>query len=131
MDNRVITFALGLVAILWLLRLLPQSAAARIAFSWFGPVPRDGESLAMYQLRWAFYSLDWLSQIAVVFAVLVGAAFLWPSFGEYQVFTVGTFALSIGGAMALAATVAFLLKAGKARYFGPNPVYGELSDGAS
>lgn len=130
MDHRIIIFAVGLVGVLWLLRLFPRSSVARIAFSWFGPVPRDGESWAKYQLRWAFYSLDWLSQIAVLFAALFGAVYLWPSFAEHQLFQVAGFALSLAGVTALVAALAFLTKAGKARYLGPNPVYGEMPNEA-
>jgi hypothetical protein len=125
MEQRIVFFGAALLAAIWVLSLFPRSTVTRIAFSWIGPVPLEGETWAKYQLRWAFYALDWLGQIVFLFAVLYGAAYFYPSIEEHQAFLVfATFALPIAGGMALVATLAFLLKAAKARYVGPNPVYG-------
>jgi hypothetical protein len=124
MQQRIVLFYVALFAAIWMLRLFPRSTVSRIAFSWFGPVQREGESWAQYQLRWAFYSLDWLGQIAFLLALLYGVAYLLPGIAEHQAFLIfAAFALPIGAGMALLATAAFLVKAVKARYIGPNPVY--------
>lgn len=122
MVEKAVIFGLALFAVIWLLRLFPQSTLSRFAFSWFGPLPSDGESWAKYQLRWAIYSFDWFAQISVLLAALYGAPFVWPSVMDYQIYSVfATFALPIGAATALCAVLIFLAKAAKARLFGPNP----------
>jgi hypothetical protein len=119
----VVLFCLVVLAIIWVLSLFPGSLASRIAFLWIGPVPRQGESWARYQLRWATYSLGWLGQIACWFLLLRGAAYVFPSIEPYQLFMVfAVFALPIGAGMAVLAAAAFLLKAAKARLWGPNPM---------
>ena len=124
MEQRIVAFYIALFAVIWALSLFPRSTVARMAFSWFGPVPREGESWARYQLRWAFYALDWLGQIALLFALFYGAAYFYPPVGEHELFLVfAALALPIGGGMAVLAMAAFLVKAAKARYIGPNPVY--------
>lgn len=125
MEQRIVFFGAVLFATIWVLSLFPRSIITRIAFSWIGPVPREGETWGQYQLRWAFYALDWFGQIVFIFALLYGAAYFYPGVEDHQWFLVyAAFALPIAGGMALLATVAFLLKAAKARYIGPNPVYG-------
>lgn len=124
MEQRIIIFYFGLYIALRLLILFPQSIATRIAFSWLGPLPREGETYARYQLRWAIYSLDWLGQIAFLLTLFYGAAHFYPSVPDNQWFLVfASFALPIGGGVALIAAVGFFLKAAKATYFGPNPVF--------
>ncbi len=125
MEYRIIAFWVAVYVVIWLLSLYPRSTVSRIAFSWFGPAPREGESWAKYQLRWAFYSLDWLGQIAFLFALLFGAAYLYPGIEKRDLFlAVAALGLPIGAGMAVLAMLAFLIKAAKARYIGPNPVYG-------
>jgi hypothetical protein len=125
MELRIIAFWVAVYAVIWLLSLYPRSTVSRIAFSWFGPAPREGESWAKYQLRWAFYALDWFGQTAVLFALLYGAAYLYPGIEEHELFLVfAALGLPIGAGMALLAAVGFFIKAAKARYVGPNPLYG-------
>lgn len=124
MEMRIIASYVAILVVLWLLVRFPRSIATRIAFSWIGPVPREDETWARYQLRWAVYALDWLGQIAFLFASLHGAAHFFPEVQEHQAFlALAAFALPIGASMALLGTVACLLKAAKARYMGPNPVF--------
>jgi hypothetical protein len=131
MEQRIIVFCAVFFAAIRALSLVPSSIVTRIAFSWFGPAPREGETWARYQLRWAFYAPDWFGQIAIVFALLYGAAYFFPSIAEHQLFLVfAAFALPIGGGMALLATATFLVKAAKARYIGPSPIYGNYQRGA-
>jgi hypothetical protein len=125
MEQRIITFFAVLLVALWLIRLFPGSIFSRIAFSWIGPVPLDGETWGRYQVRWAFYALDWLGQLAILLLLLIVAAYFFPSIQEKQVFLVfAAFALPMGAVMALVAALTYFIKAAKARYVGPNPVYG-------
>ncbi len=124
MEQQIVTFYVGLYVVVWVLFLFPRSIVTRIAFSWLGPVPREHETLARYQLRWGFYALDGLGQIAFLFVVLYGAAFLYPGIEENQWFLAfAAFALPIGGGIALVAALGFFFKAAKAMWVGPNPVY--------
>ena len=125
MEQRIVVFYVALYAAIWLLSLFPRSTVTRFAFSWFGPVPRQGESWTKYQLRWAFYSLDWLGQVAFLFLLLYSAAYFFPAIAQHQMFLAfAAFGLPIGAGMALLAALAFFIKAAKARYWGPNPVFG-------
>ena len=125
MDTTAQILALyGVIAVVVvLLRLFANSFVSRVAFSWMGPVPKNGESWAVYQWRWAVYSLDWLIQILVLFVLLNGLLVLLPETQEHQWLSAFYFGLALGMGMALLAFVAFLLKATKARFFGPNPRY--------
>ncbi len=123
MNSRV-AVALGIIlAVVWLIRLFPNSAAGRIAFSWFGPTPRVSESWARYQFRWAVYSLDWLGQIAVMIAILLGILWVAPDLEHHSLFLVFIFALPIAAGMAVLALCGFLVRAAKAAYLGPNPIW--------
>ena len=128
MGQQIVLFYLALFAGIWLLSLFPRSTVTRMAFSWFGPIPKEGESFARYQLRWAFYSFDWLGQIFCLLLLFYLASYFYPGIEQNQAFLVfAAFALPIGGGMALLAAVTFLIKAAKARYLGPNPLYGRQS----
>jgi len=121
-DNVPIALAV-LAAVVGIARLGRNTAVGVIAFSWIGPRPRQLETWATYQFRWAVYSLDWLAQVAAVFAILLIASKYQPGISEHPLFMAFLFALSIGGGMALLAVIAFLVKAAKAKYIGPNPVW--------
>jgi hypothetical protein len=118
-------FWLLVFGILWLLRRNPESIASHIAFSWIGPLPNDGESWVKFQLRWASYSFNWLVQFSVVLSVFFIAVAYFPAIQEELWFKVPVFALPLGAAMALLATIGFLVKAAKARWYGPNPKFRE------
>jgi hypothetical protein len=112
----------GVIAVVVvLLRVFANSFVSRVAFSWMGPAPKEGENWATYQWRWAVYSFDWLIQVLVLFAVVNGVLFYFPQTQEYQLLWAFQFALALGLGMALLAFVAFLVKAAKAHLLGPNP----------
>jgi hypothetical protein len=124
MSTATILGIYALIAVvLVVLRQLPGSVVSSIAFSWMGPIPSHGETWAKYQVRWAVYSLDWLIQIVALFAIVNGALWLIPKSQEIQLIWAFQFALAIGLAMAVVAFVAFLVKAAKAHYIGPNPTF--------
>jgi hypothetical protein len=52
-----------------------------------------------------------------------GVLVLFPLSQEYQLLWALQFGLALGLGMALLAFIAFLSKAGKAHFFGPNPTY--------
>jgi len=125
MEHRIIAFFAAVMVTLWLLSLFPRSKLSMIAFTWIGPEPLRGESWMRYQLRWAFYSLDWCMQCAALLLLLYLASNIAPGLEGNQVFLMfAAFALPICIGMALLATITFALKAAKARIVGPNPIYG-------
>jgi hypothetical protein len=121
--EKIVIFYAVIGVALFLLRVFANTLVGRIAFSWMGPVPAEGEPWAAYQLRWAVYSLDWLVQVAVLFAVVNGVLMLFPETQRYQLLWAFQFALALGLGMALLASVAFLFKSAKAHYLGPNPTW--------
>jgi len=92
-----------------------------------GPKPAEGEPWAAYQWRWAVYSFDWLIQVMVLFALVNGAMMAFPQMGEHQLLRAFQFGLTLGLGMALLAFLAFVARAAKARFVGPNPTYKPLS----
>lgn len=127
----MVIFWLLVDGLFWLLRLRPNSLVSRTAFTWFGPKPIIGELWARYQLRWSMYSLSWLVQFALVFSVLLFAIAKWQLVELEGFFGVLLFALPIGIAMAGLATLGFGVKAAKAQWVGPNPIYAEEGDGCA
>lgn len=127
MEQRILIFFACVYVLIWLLALFPRSMASRIAFSWVDPEPQHGESWARYQLRWAFYSLDWLAQILILLLVLSGVTYFHPAIQDNGWYiALAAFALPLGAALrcaalALLAASGFSIKALKAWYFGPNP----------
>jgi uncharacterized integral membrane protein len=69
------------------------------------------------------YSLDWLGQVALLFAILLAVLWVAPDFEHHTLFLVFVFALPLAAGMAIFAVVGFLLRAAKAAYFGPNPIW--------
>jgi hypothetical protein len=115
------TFWVIVSVTLWLLRLQPHSVISRAAFAWLGPRPVVGQAWAVYQGRWAMYSFGWLCQVAVVASGLWFFAFRSPGVAVQPWFLALGFGLTVGAGMSLVATIAFLIKAAKAHYLGPNP----------
>ena len=120
-TEHILIFFLFLRALLWLLHRYPQSIVSRVAFSWIGPLPIEQELFAHFQLRWAIFSFGWLCHfaIAIAFFFMIGTHF--PNQAEQIWFNVVLFAAPLGLGVAVLATVGFLIKAGKAYWFGPNP----------
>jgi hypothetical protein len=123
MEERILIFWLFVYVILWVLRRNPDSIISNVAFSWIGPEPYMGEMYSRFQFRWASYSFSWLCQFMVVLFVLFLLAKNFPALQEQAWFKVLLFALPFGIGIATLATIGFLIKAGKARWFGPNPSF--------
>jgi hypothetical protein len=113
---------------IWLLRIRPESALSRAAFTWIGPRPVMGQEWAAFQARWAMYSFGWLCQIALVFSALEFLSIRLPGVESLPWFLALAFSLALGAGVALLATIGFLLKATKARYLGPNPKWSPPPD---
>lgn len=123
MEWKIVAFWVIVFVVIVALKLRPESIVARAAFSWIGPLPERDQSLAQFQMRWAMYSFGWLCQFALVFSVLWLIASTSPGVDSQIWFQVIGFALPLGAGVALLATVGFLVKAAKARYIGPNPIW--------
>lgn len=124
METRILVFYVVIFAGLALLALYPRSVVVQIALLWIGPKPIFGESWAQYQFRWGIYSLVWLGQIVVLFLILLGVAYVYPIIENHEAFLILTgLALPIGAGMAVLAAFSFFVKAAKAKYFGPNPIF--------
>lgn len=125
MEMLILAFWAVVFAVLFALRHSPDSALARAAFTWLGPLPSSGESWAKFQFRWAVYSFSWLCQFCFALTVLVLLGNYVQSIGSSTWFQVFFFALPFGAGIALFALVGFLFKAAKARFFGPNPKWAQ------
>jgi len=121
-EIKILAFWVAVYSLLWFFKLRPNSIVTRAAFTWFGPIPVPGQSWSSFQLRWAIYSFGWLCQIAVAFSILFVVAARYPRAPDSIWFQVPMFALPLGAGMAALASIGFLVKAAKARFFGPNPV---------
>jgi len=51
--TRVVVLYAAIAAVVVVLRLFANSFVSRVAFSWMGPKPAEGETWAAYQWRWA------------------------------------------------------------------------------
>jgi hypothetical protein len=122
MERSLLVFWLIAYGALWVLKIRPGSSITRAAFTWIGPRPLSGQTWSSFQARWAIYSFGWLCQIAVVFSALWALTSRIAGAQERPWYIAFAFALTLGAGIALFATLGFVLKAGKARYFGPNPV---------
>ena len=123
MEQKILIFWLIVYALIWILRRNPESKISHFAFSWIGPEPHVGEIYSSFQIRWAIYSFCWLCQFMVVLSVLFLLAKNFPAMQEQAWFKVLLFALPFGIGIATLAMIGFLLKAGKAHWFGPNPSF--------
>lgn len=106
----------------------PNNKVARIAFSWHGPAPYQGEFKSHYLWRWVLYALNWLAQIIGLFAV--GYLIVWwrPAWGETTAFlAIWAFALPLFAGMAIFGAALAALAALKAKFLGPNPVFSEAT----
>lgn len=107
---------------LFLLRLFPQSALSRLAFTWLGPVPRPGEYKSHYLWRWAGYAFAWFCQLLAVQL----AAFYFSQSHQSLVETflfqaLFWFSIPMLGLVAFAGAVVAAVTALKTQLFGPNP----------
>jgi len=107
-----------------LLRAAPGSLLSRLAFTWFGPVPREGERRSDFLLRNACFALGWLMQVTIVAALMVLLGEAVPALAANDVFFgLCGFAISIGAGMALLGALLAALGALKARTLGPDHVW--------
>jgi hypothetical protein len=74
------------------------------------------------------YSFGWLCEIDLVFSGLRFYASRNSAVSDSPWFLGLAFALALGAGMAALASLGFLLKAAKARYFGPNPRWNPQPD---
>ena len=123
MESNLTLFFLAIDGFLLYLKLRPESMITKAALTWIGPLPEIGQSWAKFQMRWALYSFVWLCQFALVISALWWFVSKYPEVYSQWLFQLFWFALPIGIGVSLLATVGFLFKATKARYFGPNPYW--------
>ena len=123
MESKILTFWIIICVCIWLLKLRPNSIISKAAFTWFGPMPKIGETYVTYQLRWMTYSFGWLCQFCLFFSILWFFVARSPELYSYNWFKVLWFALPFGIGISGLASLGFLFKALKANYFGPNPVW--------
>jgi hypothetical protein len=123
LESSILLFFVAVAVLIMLLKSRREPAIARAMLSWIGPRPVVAEALARYQLRWAMYSFGWLCQIAVLFGLLWATGKRFPGVPDQSWFLLFAFALTLGGGIAVLATLGFLCKTIKARLVGPNPVY--------
>ncbi len=64
---KIVVFWLAVCGAIWLLKLVPGSLPARIAFVRLGPAPVRGELRCRYLLRWAACAGIWFAQALSVF----------------------------------------------------------------
>lgn len=103
----------------------PRSSVSRIAFTWIGPLPQVGETWAHFQLRWCAYSLSWLMHLCAGLSLTWVIGRWFPALETVVIG--GLFVFTLAAATAAAAALGFLVKAGKAKLLGPNPVFAEAS----
>lgn len=110
----------------------PNSHLARIAFSWHGRIPEQGELKSHFLFRWFLYALMWLAQIAFVFACGYVAGWVHPPLAGTTPFLVFfIFALLLLGGMALLGALIAGISALKAKTLGPNPTFESTDYGRS
>lgn len=124
METSILAFWTVIAVLLIALRRWPDTAIARAAFTWFGPIPLKGESWAKFQFRWAAYSFSWWCQFCFALTVLWFLSRYIPRIESSAWFQIFFFALPLGAGMALLALINFLVKATKAHLVGPNPIWG-------
>jgi len=121
---KIAAFWLIVHGALWLLRRMPNSRAARIAFSWQGPVPVEGEKRSSFHRRQAMFAIGWLVQILSVGAVALLITRWLPASGDSETAPIAVaFALTIGAGMSLLGAVLAGCASAKAVLFGPNPEF--------
>lgn len=128
MKLSIFIFFCAVYTAIWLLKRHPRSWISRTAFTWIGPRPVENESWARFQLRWALYSFEWLCQFSIALSALILASSWAPAIEAETWFSVWLFALPLAIGVAVLACSGFLVKAAKARFWGPNPTYACLEN---
>ena len=128
LEVQIGVFWLFVFAVLWTLRRKPNSFAAKIAFSWHGPFPRQNEKKSSYYRRKSLFALGWLLQLLTATALVLIATWAMPRLQESEPFLLVTgFALTIGLGMALLGALLAYLTSLKAQFLGPDPQFIPLS----
>ena len=120
---KLIVFWAAVIAILWLLSCFPTSLAARLAFSWQGPIPFPRESRSHLLFRWSRYALSWLARTAILIVLGSLATRSFPSLWGSTTFLVFLFGFTLLAGMAGLGACIALIAALRAKLFGPNPVF--------
>ncbi|MFZ6814753.1 hypothetical protein ACO0K3_09825 [Undibacterium sp. Rencai35W] len=123
-EVKIIIFWLIVGLMVWALKKAPTSVAAKMAFSWNGPFPQEGELKSSYYRRKTLFALGWFVQIIFVALLLFIVTWIFPAIVQAETFLfVACFALTIGlGMAALGALLAFLTYL-KAKVIGPNNTF--------
>ena len=128
LTAKIAIFFAALFGTLWLIRKFPHHPVARVAQLWLGPFPLQGETLSRFLFRRALYSFKLSCQAIVGLLALWILASWYPTFGETPWFLVVGFALTLIGGTFLLATGLYAASSLKQRWFGPNPIFHELSE---
>ena len=121
MELKILIFWLAIYGVVMYFRFKSESTLSHVLFSWIGPVPKSGERLSEYHLKWSLYSTGWLCQFCIVFCTLWILLSYYPGLYERTWFQVLWFAIPFGVGISLLASLGFVFKYAKARYVGPNP----------
>ena len=125
MIQKIAVFWLCVYLAVWVLRRRPNSAISRLAFSWQGPFPIDGELKSSYYRRKAAFALGWLMQILAAAAILaLIVMYASPKSDSISLaIMVIAFALTIGLGMAVLGALLAVLTSLKALLLGPDPTF--------
>jgi hypothetical protein len=123
MESKILTFWIIVFIFMWLLKLRPESKFTKAAFSWIGPIPKSGETLSRFYLRWAVYSFGWLCQLCLIFSALWYFMSRSPDIYSSIWFQLFWFAIPFGIGISLLALLGFIFKTVKAHYINPNAVW--------
>ena len=114
--------------ILVILKYMRPNIITFLAFSWFGPFPKEGELLSSFKARRVRYAFSWVIQFIAYFAIL---ALLGVYFDERigeTFYLVASFAGTIGTGMAVLACIGFSISWLKTYIIGPNPEFEYVED---
>jgi hypothetical protein len=100
---KLLIFLIIVEGTIYLLRRFPDSAVSIFAFSWYGPVPNNKETLSHYMLRWALFAFKYG---IIILILLLGGIFIGqetnPIIFEnqyFQIFFLFAFPLLLGMAV--------------------------------
>lgn len=119
---KIVGFVIVELVLLALLYAFPRSGAARLAFTWYGPFPADGETYAHYRVRRALWVFTLFCQLFIIVVAGAWAIRTHPSL-QGTWLEHGLMVLSGAGWVVLGCILWYLATAAKAAVFGPNPSY--------
>jgi hypothetical protein len=121
MTEKIAIFYLIVFIVLVALRRMRPNIVTFVAFSWFGPFPKENELLSSFKARRIRYAFSWVIQFVAYFAILALFGVYFNSYFSEGFFLVGSFAGTIGMGMAILACTGFSLSWLKTITVGPNP----------